>query len=329
MKRKKLISMILIYAFVAMGIYGCGNKASENTTETDAPVNTETTGEEITEPETPAKVSFVGKDFLADSVSIDISGTDLAPYYDTINQSIKQFDNLQIVTMHDCGLTKEQYAHICDSNPDIKFIWTIELSHWTLQTDMVAFGTFKTCDMNYFLYDDEAYYLKYCTDLVALDLGHNRLTNVEFLKYMPNLKVLIIVDNILSIKDASHVDRIKDVSPIKYCTKLEYLEIFCNSIEDISFMGSLPNLVDLNISYNPINNDDVQYLYGHKNLKRLWMEHTWISYSEFEKLKANYPDAEMHFYGTGSIDHNWRSGDNYNAMRNMLENNIIDPIYAD
>ena len=230
--------------------------------------------------------------------------------------------------MLDCGLTNDGYAAICDAFPEIKFVWEIIMSHWKVRTDAVAFGTFKTCSQTFFLYDDEAKYLKYCTDLVALDLGHNHVTDFSFLQSMPELKVLILVDNVHHIENgrARHV---KNMSYIACCPKIEYLEIFCNAVPDISFLASLPNIKDLNISYNPINDSMMPYLYDLPKLERLWMEHTKVSYSEFEKLQAHYPNVEMHYYGEGSIDHGWRTGSHYLAMRNMLKNNVVDPVYAD
>lgn len=273
------------------------------------------------------KINIVDKKYAADAEEIDLSGKDLSDLTDSLTDAFSLFSNLKKVTMLDCGLDNDGYAAVCDANPDIKFVWEIVMSHWTVQTDQVAFGTFKTCDQTFYLHNDEAKYLKYCTDLVALDLGHNYVTDLSFLQYMPELRVLILVDNV-DHWEGEKVRRISDLSYLRYCPKLMYLEFFCDSVSDISFLEDLPNLTDLNISYNPIPTEMAKYLYGMKNLKRLWMEHTRISYDEFTRLQASYPNVEMYYYGEGSIDHDWRTGSHYNAMRNMLKNNVIDPVYA-
>lgn len=277
---------------------------------------------------TATEIVIGDKKFVSTDSEIDLSNIDLSQLDTPIEEILPQFSNLTKVTMLNCGLDNEGYAAICDANPDIKFVWEIIMSHWTVRTDQVAFGTFKTCDQTFFLHDDEAKYLKYCTDLVALDLGHNYVTDLSFLQYMPDLKVLILVDNVHHWEDEK-IRHITDLSYVSCCPKLEYLEFFCNSVSDISFLASLPNLTDLNISYNPIPTEMAQYLYGMPKLQRLWMEHTRISYDEFTKLQASYPNVEMYYYGEGSIDHGWRTGSHYQAMRNMLKNNVIDPVYAD
>lgn len=263
-----------------------------------------------------------------DDTEIDLSEQDLSEHTQMLENISLFFPNLEKVILLNCGLDNEGYAAVCDANPTVKFVWEIVMSHWTVRTDQVAFGTFKTCSETFYLQNDEAKYLKYCTDLVALDLGHNYVTDLSFLQYMPELKVLILVDNV-DHWEGSKIVRISDLSYLTYCPKLEYLEFFCDSVSDISFLDSLPNLVDLNISYNPIPTEMAVHLYGKENLKRLWMEHTKISYAEFQKLQKSYPGVTMHYYGEGSIDHDWRTGATYNAMRNMLKNNVIDPVFAD
>ena len=195
-------------------------------------------------------------------------------------------------------------------------IWEIVWHHWTFRTDVVAFSTMKTCAQTFFLYDEDAQYLRYCTDLVALDLGHNRVHDWSFLQYMPNLKILIAVDN-----------QVKDLSWIQYTPKLEYLEFFVGYVTDLSFLQYTPNLKDLNISYNRVS--DATYLYDLPNLERLWMEHTRIPSSEFKKLQETYPDAKIVYYGEGSIDQGWRTHERYYAMRDMFKNNYVHELFAD
>ena len=152
--------------------------------------------------------------------------------------------------------------------------------------------------------------------LVALDLGHNRVHDWSFLQYMPNLKILIAVDN-----------QVKDLSWIQYTPKLEYLEFFVGYVTDLSFLQYTPNLKDLNISYNRVS--DATYLYNLPNLERLWMEHTRIPYSEFQKLKETYPNAKIVRNGEGSIDQGWRTHERYYAMRDMFKNNYVHELFMD
>ena len=251
-----------------------------------------------------------------DMTELDLSGHDLAGLGVDLYQVFELLPGLTRADICKTGFTNEEYAALQDAFPHIRMIWEIVWHHWTFRTDVVAFSTMKTCAQTFFLYDEDAQYLRYCTDLVALDLGHNRVHDWSFLQYMPNLKILIAVDN-----------QVKDLSWIQYTPKLEYLEFFVGYVTDLSFLQYTPNLKDLNISYNRVS--DATYLYDLPNLERLWMEHTRIPYKEFQKLKKTYPDAKIVRDGEGSIDQGWRKHERYYAMRDMFKNNYVHELFAD
>lgn len=250
------------------------------------------------------------------ATELDLSGHNLAKLGIDLYEIFPLLPRLTRIDICKTGFNNEQYAALQDAFPDIRMIWEIVWSHWTFRTDVVAFSTLKFCSDPFFLYDDEAQYLRYCTDLVALDLGHNRVHDWSFLQYMPNLKILIAVDN-----------QVEDLSWIKYTPKLEYLEFFVGRIKDLSFLQYTPNMVDLNISYNP--ESDATYLYNLPKLERLWMEHTRIPYSEFEKLQKTYPNAKIVYNGTGSIDQGWRTHPRFFAMRDMFRKNYVHELFMD
>lgn len=251
-----------------------------------------------------------------DVTELDLSGHDLAGLGTDLYGIFGLLPSLTRADLCKTGFTNAEYAALQDAFPDVRMIWEIVWHHWTLRTDVVAFSTMKTCAQTFFLYDEDAQYLRYCTDLVALDLGHNRVHDWSFLQYMPNLKILIAVDN-----------QVKDLSWIQYTPKLEYLEFFVGYVTDLSFLQYTPNLKDLNISYNRVS--DATYLYNLPNLERLWMEHTRIPYSEFQKLKKAYPDAKIVRDGEGSIDQGWRKHERYYAMRDMFKNNYVHELFRD
>ncbi len=287
---------------------------------TEAPVEPEVTEaplDEVTQWIVDAGVDPAAEE--ADFSNVDLNGVDM-------DAVIAKMPNLKKATLLNCGLTNDGYAAISDAHPDIKFVWEIVLSHWTVRTDAVAFGTFKTTADSFFMHDDEAYYLRYCTDLVALDIGHNYVSDLSFLEYMPNLKILILVDNVKAIVD-NKAKHLTDLSAVANCTKLRYLEFFANNVSDLSFLDGLTELEDLNISYNSMSS--ITHLKNLPNLQRLWMEHTYISAADVQTLRNLYPSAKIVSVGEGSIDQGWRTGDHYEAMRRMLKDNVIDEIYMD
>lgn len=235
------------------------------------------------------------------------------------------FKNLKKVDMCGCGYTNEQMEQFVNLYPKTKFVWEINLAgRWTVRTDAIAFSTFQGFDMEHRMTNEEAKPLKYCTDLVALDLGHNDVTDLSFLQYMPNLKILILVDAMEGIIDGEW-RYIKDLSMLKHCPNLVYLEYFCNQVTDLSFLEYLPNLVDLNLSWSPVS--DYTYLKNLPNIERLYMMGTSIPHQHYLELCELYPDARIERYGESSIDKGWREHPRFYAMRYTFNYNKLHPMF--
>ncbi len=260
----------------------------------------------------------------AQSEYIDISHIDISDV--DIDMIISRLPNVKRLVMCDCGLDNDGYATLQDRHPDIKIVFEIVLDYWTIRTDVVAFSTFKTTAEEFYMNNDDAYYLKYCNELVALDLGHNYVSDLSFLEYMPDLKVLILVDNVKE-KDGEKLYHLTDLSELRYATKLRYLEIFANNVSDMSFLDYMPDLEDLNISYNSVSS--IEHMRNMPKIKKLWMEHTYISGAGVSALRQLYPNARIVSSGEGSVDQGWRSGERYRAVRRMFFENVIDDYYRD
>ena len=66
--------------------------------------------------------------------------------------------------------------------------------------------------------------LKYCTDLRALDIGHQAITDLSVIgEHLTELRVLIIADN-----------KVTDLTPLSNLRHLHYLEFFVNRVSDLS-----------------------------------------------------------------------------------------------
>lgn len=271
-------------------------------------------------------VNVLGVEIDSDDTTADISGHDVANLVNcTMDDVFAVLPNLTRIDMCQCGMDNDYYANLQDNHPEIRIIWEIVMSHWTIRTDRVAFSSMKDCSQTFFMNDSEAKYFKYCTDMIALDLGHNHVGDISFLQYMPELRVLILVDNVKSFNPDGTRTYTNDLSVLKYCPKLKYLEFFVGNVRDLSFLQYTPDIVDLNISYNPIS--DATYLYNLPKLERLWMEHTGISDADFQALKAHYPNAQIELYGEGSIDHGWREHPRYFQMRDQFNNNYLNDVF--
>ena len=345
----KKIILILVSVFCLAALSACGQilnpggetavestpspTASGEETPSEAPSSEEeeTKGPEEASPaesdSEEAEGVTVGKKVISTAAKkANISHINVKKLKIDMDEVLDSLPNLEKIKMIDCGLNNAEYAALQDRHPDVKIVWEVDLTYWKLRTDAVGFTTFNSADQGWGMTNEEAYYLRYCTDLVSLDIGHNFVSDFSFLQYMPNMKVLILADN-KNIDPKYDTYYASDYSWLKYCPKLRYVELFINDCSDYSFLQYCKEIEDFNICYSDA--ADIEYLKDMPKLERLWMEYTFIPYEQYEELTKIYPDATIVYYGAGSVDQGWREGDHYWAMRNMVINNVIDPVYAD
>ena len=224
-----------------------------------------------------------------------------------VERYLARLPRLKRVSMCDCGLTEDEMGQLFDAHPDIKFIWWIEFGHYRLRTDATAFTT-GLGDGNQYHYDDDTFEpIRYCTDLMMLDLGHNRITSIDNFTGLTKLKVLILADN-----------RLTDISQITCFPDLEYLELFLNDITDVTPITQLKKLRDFNIFHNPLYEN-------HKVLRKMtWLERLWIggcrlSIQDVKDLQKALPNTEISTIGQSSTARGWRKHPHYYTLKRMYE----------
>lgn len=238
----------------------------------------------------------------------NLSGTAVTDY-NSFFENIKYLPKLTYIDMCDCGLTNEQMASLRDTYTNIKFVWKVSFLRFTVRTDITCFSTLWS-QQQLFDQDDFAPLFLYCRDLVALDLGHNSITDVTMLaENLTKLEGLILGDN-----------HITDISPLANLKELNYLELWRNRITDISPLTSLPKLTALNLTYNP-RIEDFSPLYSMKGLKMLWLQHSGFPRSKLGELQQACPDATISYYVyNNACGNGWCATDQYLGYRNAFKN---------
>lgn len=255
-------------------------------------------------------VKLFGKEYYSDLNSLSLvnrKDIDIKELY----HALKLFPNLKTLDMADTNLTNEELGKLREDFPNIKIDWMIYIGKWHLRTDAKAFSVLVVNYDYVRLTSEDLEVFKYCTELEALDLGHQNITDIsKLISYTPNLRVLILADN-----------KIEDISPLRKLKYLHYLEVFLNKIQDISPLEDCKGLVDLNISYNKIT--DITPILDLPKLERLWAVNIKIGNEGFNKLYETYPNVEISRYGKGSTDGTWRHHKRYFTMIDMYKKNYI------
>lgn len=194
--------------------------------------------------------------------------------------------------------------------PDIRFEWMVNLGNGHhISTKCTAYSTMNKIGSGKELTSRSCELLKYCPRLKALDLGHNKITNLDFLQYTPELELLIVADN-----------KITDITPIGQLTHLKYLELFKNNVTDLSPLSNCKELLDLNITWLPVT--DLSPLYELNSLERLWANMMRkLPESEIEAYKSKHPETITDFQisHAATVD-GWREHPRYKHYISCFKN---------
>ena len=259
-------------------------------------------------------------DVLGEQVDCNIETLDLnhkqISDIEGFKKTLTLLPNLKKLDMSYTNLSNEELGDLRVQFPNIRIDWVVHLSKWSVRTDAVAFSVLVTQYDYRRMTTEDIQVLKYCTELQALDLGHQAIQDITVLgEYLPNLRVLILADN-----------RIKDISPIANMKHLHYLELFMNDITDATPLAECKELVDLNISFN-YRFSDITGILELPLLERLWLVSDRIPAQSYNLIRQTYPNVKLVTTGSGSTESGWRTHERYFAMIDMYRNNYISDVF--
>lgn len=245
-------------------------------------------------PEVQFHYSF---DFYGNTLSTDTERVELVNVQignegeQNIRNALDLMPNCTYFKLEDCGIDSEVMASIRDDYPDTKVVWRIYCGKFTMCTDETMVR------MTFHLDDTNSHELMYCTDVTYMDVGHNStLTDVSFVKYMPNLECVIVSGSPLT-----------DISAFADHDKLTWMEFcFCGQLEDISAMESCDNLKYLNISFTKVSDlSPIENL----PLERLNSMGNKVSRADAKAYEEKHPDCLTRFEGQQPYGYGWRYDD--------------------
>ena len=216
-------------------------------------------------------------------------------------QVMPYLTSCEYLLLDECGIDNETMAQFRDDFPEVKIVWRIWMgSRYTVLTDVkkILASSDSEPKMEFHQAED----LKYCQDVVYLDLGHNRIPDISFVESMPNLEVAVLAINYWT-----------DATPLASCSKLEYLEIFSTFVTDLTPLASLSNLRHLNICNTRIT--DATPLYALTGLERLWVGCTTsLSNSSLAELREHLPNCEINTTTASPTAEGWRVHPRYDLL---------------
>ena len=242
---------------------------------------------------------FYGRYLSTLSEEMDLNHSVMSDEGAAVREILPLMKYCKRLDMDSCGVSSEAMAKIRDDYPEMEVIWRIWFAYnqFTMRTDSERLW----CANFYpYMWDQYTQELKYLTHLKYLDLGHNlQLHDWDFLRYMPDLEVLILTSSSWESLDM-----------LENCTKLEFLEIipYAHLDLDLQPLEKMTNLEHLNITAMG-KTENWEVLLNMKKLKRLWIgEETgyYLPEGAEERIREALPDTEIMFRGGGAATGSWR-----------------------
>ena len=129
------------------------------------------------------------------TTTLDLANIPLTP--GQIDAIIPYLPNLTFIDMSYCGISNEEMDALNRRHENVKIVWTVQLGrYFTKRTDATYFMPGKYA--NKWVSTQDCYNLRYCTDMICVDLGHMKVENCEWAAYMPKLKYLLLADTLVS-----------------------------------------------------------------------------------------------------------------------------------
>ena len=217
-----------------------------------------------------------------------------------VELALANFPSLERAYLGRCGLDNEELAAYRDRvRSDYKVVWNILIGALFVDTDETWFMPGK---YNKGVTEEQARLLKYCEEMVCIDVGHKPLETCEFVRYMPNLKYLILADT-----------NIEDITPLETCKNLVFLELFMSFVKDYTPLLGCTALEDLNLAYTWGDPEPIKQMTW---LKRLW----WNCQMDLlPELSAALPNTELMLLPhKDAVAYGWRLGQRYYEQRDYM-----------
>ena len=238
--------------------------------------------------------SFVlfGKTLSTDTETVEYVNVTVGDAGETdIRQALDIMPKCTYFKLEECGLSNEVLAGIREDYPNTKIVWRIHFGKYSALTDA------ETIKAVYNVFDHTVADLKYCTDVKYIDMGHNdTLTDVSFMAYMPKLEIVIISGSGVS-----------DISCFAGNKNLVFLEMaYCYNLKDLSPLKDCEGLRFLNVGYTQVT--DLEPL-DNLVLERFVCIQNRVPYEEQELFKTFHPDCWTRFTGENPYSLGWRYED--------------------
>lgn len=260
-------------------------------------------------------MTVAGLTFSTDAEEVDISNTNVS--LEEAESILPYFPNLKKVVMVGCGYDNETMEALNLRHEDVQYVWAVKVRAYDIRTDIDYFYPWQLNASKEAPLDLRE--LKYCHNVVALDVGHYWVTDCSFLYGMPHMKYMIIA-----------MTGCHDITPVGSLKELEYLEVFEMVVDSYEPLLGCTALRDLNIGMTYADPTPLFQMTWLNNLYwhcgRGYLNH--LEPGLADKLIEALPNANVCFDLIRNCGNEWRYLPNYYIFREIIHNGYLNQYSA-
>lgn len=237
--------------------------------------------------------NFYGQDISLAQTRLEYDKVHFGPEaLPEIRSLISLMPNLEYLKLADADIPSAEMQALKEEFTNVKIVWRVHFGEYMhcLTDEETIRAIFKLNDTN-------CHELRYCEDVKYMDIGHNSdLTDTSFIAHMPKLEIVILSGSPFS-----------DTTPFANCPNLQFLEfVWCGNVKDISSLKNCTKLEYLNLCYNQVTDlsplDDLP-------LKRFMYYTPKVSAQQQKEFIEKHPDCWTNFSGLNPYVLGWRYDD--------------------
>lgn len=252
--------------------------------------------------------TLYGAEVTSETQKLDLSDKEISEVSE-FYQKLRFFPDITEIYVGDCKVSDDVMDELNKAFPDVQIVWLVEFGIWQVRTDIRVFSTLVGKKQPKTFAQEEFYPLfNYCTELRALDLGHNKgVYDLNGLSKLTKLEVLFFPGTSVS-----------DLSGLKNFPNLHYMEIFdCYQIVDLAPLGNCENLEEIEMQHlGRVKN--LSSLQNCKKLKMLFAKGVVPTDYSWYNMRKNMPDCWINTKDDPAFG-GWRSTDKNQAIKTAFD----------
>ena len=219
-----------------------------------------------------------------------------------VERALAYYPNIREVVLCGAILDNNAMAEFREAHrQEYKVVWSVQCGNkMIVRTDTPYL--MPTKHYVYYFLDSDAANLKYCEEIKALDLGHMAISDIGWVRNMPDLEYLVLAHT-----------QLQYIEPISSCKKLKFLELDWSPIRDYTPLKGCTALEDLNLGNTYADFTPIEEMTW---LKNLWM--IGCSQGPRSRMPQILTNTKVMVTGEATVANGWRELPNYYAMRDIL-----------